>query len=584
MAEESYEAPIGNEPEIVWQFKIDTKELAADIIEANEMLEAHREAQTRPAREQKAANDTARKAEQDADDLKVAQAEEAKRTVIETLKAIQYAAQQTSQAIATITNAIDKGEFTPKDALELSQHAADIAGQLTGLPIGEVFGAVSNVIKDIVEGISLLVVKNEQWYKDDIKLIANLERANQLTEDRLTLLRLEEQLTQSINNIYKTRVDTAAERAAAMRTDIETTKATIEAIRGSLQSDIGTSLKMNFADPESIKAQVKNAQTTILQYQANIREADRQLAKEAKDWASLSVDDQKRWENVKLIAEDSIPLLQTMIQQGQQLLSDQASLPDLLRGLQEDRLAELEHRKNMGQYKKQDLKYLQDRLKIEDDLLALAIQQYNNGVNGTITQQELWRIEEQRYQTQQAILEAMKAQSNEGLRQLHQQRQAEILAARTSGLTPGQRTKIAALEAEILAKMLAAGASAEDITSTKQAFAAASYQSGIASVPKTGLALVHEEERIFSKSQNQALIDAINNIPKYPPITELIPLLAMYAAQGNAPSQKSSSSNFTANFYITEAGDARRTAEVSLSAFQDWHRSAHLRDGTANGR
>ena len=276
------------------------------------------------------------------------------------------------------------------------------------------------------------------------------------------------------------------------------------------------------------------------------------------------------------------------------VLDNMKAIGEERRNIFRDEIAEVEHRKKMGKFDGNELGFLEEKKAIQDRLAAQAIIDFNNDVNGIITQRELWSILEEQFSLEQAIFDL----KNEGgeldqaalerLREMNKERQALILAGRGGEITEADRERVAQLEKDIIAEMTAAGATPEAIAAAKAGFVNASFAGGSPELPSDMIAQVHKGERILTSMENKDLINAVRQGMQANPFENMQGFLRMWndiQAEKQAAGIGQAGANVFAPVINVEGGsDPQGTADAVATTLRDLHTEWHQQDGTNNGR
>lgn len=501
------------------------------------------------------------------------------------------------QVIDDALNIISDDTMNKFDKLEASgQVVADALGQVTQLPIGEVFGAALSLVKSMAVVFGDIKLKRDESYQTYLKETDEMENQLELYAKRLNKLQEELAIRQQILAIYQAELDMANERAAADKKTMEQHMMEVgrlqAAMSGTMKNTVGW---IDWDDPEGMARNLSRIDDEIAKKQALIAKKKDELEE---DGLRRSDERKKQGEIDRLGIE--IGILEGIDAEISSYLELYAVQDDHRRQVVRDQMSEIEHRKRMGKFDDNDEAYLKEKLAALDELYAIAEEQYNFGEDGLITQQELWAIEEERYALEQEILGLKEEQNEEddealdkqreALRLLHQERQALILKTRTGAeLSEEEKAKIDQIQSDIISKMIEAGADPKAIEAVKESFAAASYKEGTASVPGDDLYYLHQGERVLDQMSNQRLVSTVASIENkqntmMSQVTSMwLNFFEQMRSQRNGGGSLDQSQNVI-NLHISGYSDNQETADVMMDKLEEYHTEMHRRNGTIEGR
>lgn len=404
----------------------------------------------------------------------------------------------------------------------VGQTTADMIGKATGLPIGEAFSAITSIGKAIVGFVSDMILLGDQNYRNLVRETNELARQNDLIQQRLDQLKAEQEFHDIQMGQFKARNDMAKEQ---LENDKKRLGDMLPVLR---KLGAGVGISMGTGSFGGVSNALKSAQNMLLTFQAEYDSNNKRLEDD------LSGVDRERREARKLWLEEQMQSLDMIVNGSKEYLETIANADELQRQMFQDRLDQVDHEQKMADLKaeirkaqtgqsdeafgaeksQRDLKFLEQKKKITDDLLAKARKDYENEL---ITRQELNAFEEQALELELQILQAKRDQNAENtiasdkIREMNMQRQALILKSRQDPLTADEIARVKGLEEKIIAEMLASGATPEAIEAAREGFrnSVPSFAEGTASLSRTGLILAHEGERIVPKMQNEAQTRAL---------------------------------------------------------------------------
>lgn len=460
------------------------------------------------------------------------------------------------------------GEFAAATIADVGQQAANGLEAATGLPFGRMFGALKGLGEALFGLFRKIADHNDENLQKMKAQTAELERQNDLYERRIQSLDRELKLQERINGIFKARNDTADEQAAK---SFERFAAIGTELPG-LLSNGGIGGQNQEFTPEGMARTAFFAEGQLAGLQRELEAAQ----------AAVDADENNATAKARVdFLNQQIASLQQALPLMDEWLALYEQQDDLERQRVSDRISELDHRKNMGEFEGREAAFLDEKIALQRELLATARRHYDEGL---ITQQELWALEEQVYATEREILN-LKEQGNaldeeelrllnEKISALNRQRQELILKSRDGALTDKEKDKIKLLEEKIIAEMTAGGASPEAIQAALAAFANSTpgYAVGSPYIPADQFARVHEGERILSKTENAALIATLNQW------AGIMAALSSQAGGGGALGMASVVINVYGN------DNPAATARAVRAEFESLHTDAHRRSGTGGPR
>lgn len=530
---------------------------------------------------------------------------------------------------------------------------ADLVGKATGLPIGQIFSGVVGIVETIKS------MFEEQSKYEAILEHTNfiLEKTSRIHEINLEFIQAQIRAEEMLNDLYKTRNDMAEEQAVFSEKALKQSRKTLDDLMSMEISD--SLLKRVFGDEEDAADAAKKYAKIFGVAVEDIEISERafggfDLKFDVKQKAGITkfMDDyEKFWTEASVTAgsemnkalvsgldifdeglafddPDKLMGQYTVLAQmkaaamksgDENLLAQVGELDKVMESIDaymvlyelqddfvrqgfRDRLAELEHRKKMGEFDDDELAYAKEKVSILAGLLAQAEIDFNNGEDGLITQQELWDIQEEMFAAEQAAFdleqEMLGLKTEEGeldqealdrLRAMNMERQALIMKSRDGTLTDADRDRVKQIEADIIAEMTAAGASPEAIAAAKAGFVSASFAEGSPEIPQDMIAQVHQGERILTSMENKDLIAAVRRGFEASPMRAIEGFVnrLMQAQQQLQEAQITTTGGdniFAPVIHVTGGEQPEETAEAVEKTLRELHLEWHQADSTGNGR
>lgn len=471
-----------------------------------------------------------------------------------------------------VMNSMKDASFGIYDAITKDTEESAIAGiqAFGGLmgkihPAFEVVAGAFDMAVGIFKGVRERV--EERRKEEDEELAAQRRRlaiqAVQLRQitDQLDIAKQRLEIEEKINATYVGRNDEARENIVTQGEMIDNTMAIFRLSNEFLQQMEDIDLLFDGIDVMRLKQGLFAAREGV------------RPTKEALDDILFSID--KMQKEVQVIVDagggdnykTANEQLTRMIEQYElmlQLVKEQAENERAIRN--EQKIA-LEHEKAMGRFQGDERDFLEDKLRIQDELFRLAEQQLADEL---ITLQEFRSIELERYEIEQQLL-ALKESEGEldqdalnRLREMNMERQKLVLGG-------GDPAKIRELEEQIIEEMRRAGSSEDAIRAATEGFAAASYAVGTPYIEQDQVAQVHKGERIFTKTENEALLALMRSWSSS--MAKISAVGAGYMASKEAvgglanTTTNSQILNVEAiNVYLESSGDARDDGEAAADA------------------
>lgn len=424
-----------------------------------------------------------------------------------------------------------------------------------------------------------------------------MKQQTKLLEDQLTLYELQNAALdrklaaeQALNEVYRTRRDEAGEQFEEAKTGVEDTKAA--AAQGA--DILGGSVFAEELGLDKLKDFDLSTAAGMDAFNKALQDAKDKVA----EFGDLSTEEQKKafrqwyievdgagaaWNLFSGIANDANADYLALVDKGlddtldafNDYMKAVGEANELRREVFRDQLMEVEHREKIGEFEGREKDALEEKIAIMEQLYAQALKDYNSGVDGLLTKQELYGIEEELYALKLQQVEAergLNAEYDEGLSLLHRQRQEMILATRGGPVSADQRAQVEAMQAQIIARMRELGASEEEIARQQAAFQVASYDVGTPYVDQDQLARVHQGERIFTRTENTRLLDIMGAWADAMQRTNQGAILSGGGGQ------------YAITINVSGATNPQATATAVRQELDRWHEEAHRRNGTANGR
>jgi hypothetical protein len=443
-----------------------------------------------------------------------------------TMGVLGLAQSATDLTFARLRDEVDVNAGTILAMLEdAAQGIADMAGEMTGLPIGEAFSAITGIGKALGKVVGEAVLLSDDAFR------AEMERTNQLRDTVeqetfvLQLLEAQKKAMDVLLDQYKARNDEAREQML-----LESDRA--RELANSINNLTGGQFGAGGFD--TAQAAYESATQRQAQLSKEIADNEERLGDAL---GPKSRAKREEWARAMGIEMDQLNALIPALEEYMGLVSN---VDELQRQAVRDRMATLDHEQaildrqrklallrgeiTQEQFDEQqatsDIDYLEKKRDETQDLLDIARQHY---AEDKITLEELQAIELERYDLELQILEAKKAQNAEDevsldhLRDKHKRIQELVLASRGRTLTGAERAEIGALQAQIIQGMRDAGASEEAIQAAIAGFqnAAPSFDVGTPYVKNDQMAMVHEGERILTDMENRELIAAVRRMANF---------------------------------------------------------------------
>ena len=270
---------------------------------------------------------------------------------------------------------------------EAGQGVADMAGQLTGLPLGEVYGAVAGLVERVFDGVLKwrqqhddirrnLIWQTEQ-YKNQIDLVNDLLDVEQ---KRLKTQKL-------FNDILVGNLDTSEEafndlKDAAFNTYQIMIKSAKELGLTTVDLGLGfVSLSGSIQDammPADLDAARAGYMELVDRAEELRRSAEEDYAQAAKESYS------EEFRDAATVRADAASMeadaIDQLVETYGDYLADLAKYAAMQRALITDEQATLKHRKAMGEFDDNEIEYLEKKKEHANELLILAQQQLDDGL------------------------------------------------------------------------------------------------------------------------------------------------------------------------------------------------------------